>query len=84
MDAHQIWPYLVKVLRQFFASQWRQYTSRQNLAQNRSISWLGIETRRPAFTDSTARHQFQSPCQYIDTTQKAIDCATTLPLTVFI
>jgi len=23
------------------------------------------------------------PCQYIDTTQKAIDCATTLPLTVF-
>jgi len=25
-----------------------------------------------------------TPCQYIDTTQKAIDCATTLPLTVFI
>jgi len=25
-----------------------------------------------------------SPCQYIDTTQKAIDCGTTLPLTVFI
>ena len=25
-----------------------------------------------------------SPCQYIDTTRKAIDCATTLPLTVFI
>jgi len=24
------------------------------------------------------------PCQYIDTTRKAIDCATTLPLTVFI
>jgi len=24
-----------------------------------------------------------SPCQYIDTTRKAIDCATTLPLTVF-
>ena len=23
-----------------------------------------------------------TPCQYIDTTQKAIDCATTLPLTV--
>ena len=23
------------------------------------------------------------PCQYIDTTRKAIDCATTLPLTVF-
>jgi len=23
-------------------------------------------------------------CQYIDTTRKAIDCATTLPLTVFI
>ena len=23
------------------------------------------------------------PCQYIDTTWKAIDCATTLPLTVF-
>jgi len=25
-----------------------------------------------------------SPCQYIDTTGKSIDCATTLPLTVFI
>ena len=25
-----------------------------------------------------------APCQYIDTTRKAIDCATTLPLTVFI
>jgi len=25
-----------------------------------------------------------APCQYIDTTQKAIDCATTSPLTVFI
>ena len=24
------------------------------------------------------------PCQYIDTIRKAIDCATTLPLTVFI
>jgi len=23
------------------------------------------------------------PCQYIDTTRQAIDCATTLPLTVF-
>jgi len=25
-----------------------------------------------------------TPCQHIDTTRKAIDCATTLPLTVFI
>jgi len=25
-----------------------------------------------------------TPCQYIDSTRKAIDCATTLPLTVFI
>jgi len=25
-----------------------------------------------------------TPCQYIDTTAKAIDCATTLPLKVFI
>jgi len=25
-----------------------------------------------------------APCQNIDTTRKAIDCATTLPLTVFI
>jgi len=25
-----------------------------------------------------------SPCQYIDTTRNAIDCATTLPLRVFI
>jgi len=32
------------------------------------------------------RHQGNgaTPCQYIDTTQKATDCATTLPLTVFI
>ena len=25
-----------------------------------------------------------SPCQYVDTTRKEIDCATTRPLTVFI
>jgi len=25
-----------------------------------------------------------TPCQYINTTRKAIDCATTMPLTVFI
>jgi len=25
-----------------------------------------------------------TPCQYINTTRKAIDCATTLPLTVFL
>ena len=25
-----------------------------------------------------------TPCEYIDITRKAIDCATTLPLTVFI
>jgi len=25
-----------------------------------------------------------TPCQYIDTTRKVIDCATTVPLTVFI
>ena len=25
-----------------------------------------------------------TPCQYIDTSRKAIDCATTLPLAVFI
>jgi len=25
-----------------------------------------------------------APCQYIDITRKAIDCATTLPMTVFI
>jgi len=25
-----------------------------------------------------------TPCQYVDTTRKTIDCATTLPLTVFI
>jgi len=25
-----------------------------------------------------------APCQYIDTTRKAIDCATTLPQTIFI
>jgi len=24
-----------------------------------------------------------TPCQYIDTTRKAIDCATTLPVTLF-
>jgi len=30
------------------------------------------------------RGKGSSPCQYIDTTRKAIDCGTTLPLTVFI
>ena len=29
------------------------------------------------------RGKGSSPCQYIDTTRKAINCATTLPLTVF-
>jgi len=29
------------------------------------------------------RGKGSSPCQYIDTTRKAIDCAATLPLTVF-
>jgi len=59
-----------------------------------------LRTRRPASADRTARrhvlpmevgpfairHQGNgaTPCQYIDTTWKAIDCATTLPLAVFI
>ena len=30
------------------------------------------------------RGKGSSPCQYIDTTRKAIECTTTLPLTVFI
>jgi len=30
------------------------------------------------------RGKGSSPCQYIDITRKAIDCATTLPLTIFI
>jgi len=31
-----------------------------------------------------SRGKGSSPCQYIDTTGKAIDCATTLPLTFFV
>jgi len=30
------------------------------------------------------RGEGSSPCQYIDSTRKAIDCAITLPLAVFI
>ena len=57
-------------------------------------------TRRPASADRTARRyvlqmgvgtfafRYQeneaTPCQYIDITRKAIDCATTLLLTVFV
>jgi len=59
-----------------------------------------IPTRRLASADKTARHhvlpmgvgpfafRYQgngaTPCQYIDTTQKATECTTTLLLTVFI
>ena len=56
-------------------------------------------TRRPASSDRTARRhvlpmgvgpfafryqrKWATPCQYIDTTRKATECATTLPLTIF-
>jgi len=62
------------------------------------LALLGSKTRRPASADRTARRHVLSmgvgpfafryqgkgatPCQYIDTSRKAIDCATTLPLTV--
>jgi len=57
-------------------------------------------TRRPASADRTACHHMlpmgvgpfafsyqgngATPCQYIDTTRKTVDCATTVLLTVFI
>ena len=60
---------------------------------------MGCQTRRPASADRTVRRhvlpmgvgafafRYQgngaTPWQYIDTTRKAVDCATTLPLTVF-
>ena len=60
---------------------------------------LRLYTRRPASAGRTARRHVlpmgvglfafgyrgngATPCQYIDTTRKAIDCATTLSLTVF-
>ena len=63
------------------------------LREQKSTNW-------PASADRTARHHVlpmgvgpfafryrrkrSYPCQYIDTTRKAMDCATTLLLTVFI
>jgi len=42
----------------------------------------------PSGGDGSVEPRFQGaefvPCQYIDTTRKVIECATTLPLTVFI
>jgi len=42
------------------------------------------QTDRPTERRQDFRGKGSSPCQYIDTTRKAIDCATTLPVRVFI
>jgi len=65
-----------------------------------NVIYKYLKTRRPASADRTARRHVlvmgvgpfvlrykgngATVCQYIDTTRKAIDCATTLPLAVFI
>jgi len=45
--------------------------------QRRCFQWGAVPLR----SDITRERSY--PCQYIDITRKAIDCATTLPLTVF-
>jgi len=48
------------------------------MSQNSLLSG-GVGHLEPGFQGKGS-----SPCQYVDTTRKAIDCATTLPLRVFI
>ena len=45
--------------------------------QRRCFQWGSVRLR------SYIKGTELPPCQYIDTTRKAIDCATSLPLTVF-
>jgi len=53
-----------------------------------ALQGKSVKTRCPQEGVGHLEQRFQGegvvPCQYIDTIRKAIDCATTLPLTVFI
>ena len=48
------------------------------------VSKLAAFRRGQVTWSQDFRAKWSPPCQYIDTTRKAIDCATTLPLTVFL
>jgi len=45
---------------------------------------LMVEALQGKMCHNSLQGEGSSPCQYIDTTRKAIDCATTLPLRVLI
>jgi len=49
----------------------------------RSVCNAGASNAGRSLCVQISREQ-SYPCQYIDTTQKAIDCATTLPLSFYI
>jgi len=53
-------------------------------AMRRSVCNAGASNTGQSLWVQISRERSYTPCQYIDTTRKAIDCATTLPLTVFI
>jgi len=50
----------------------------------RSVCNAGASNAGRTLCVQISREWSYTPRQYIDTTWKAIDCATTLPLTVFI
>jgi len=52
-------------------------------AMGRSVCNAGVSNVGRSLCVQISRER-SYPCQYIDTTRKAIDCATTLPLRVFI
>jgi len=62
----------------FFASSYRWGATRQNVSRLTAIRREYVSSRQDF------RGKRSSPYQYIDSIRKAIDCATTLPLTVFI
>ena len=59
-------------------------TSYGSGATRQNVSKLATFRRGWVSLSQDFMRKGSSPCQYIDTTPKAIDCATTLPLTVFI
>ena len=48
------------------------------------LSKLAAFRRGRSLGDKISGGKGSPPCQYIDTTRKPIDCATTLPLGVFV
>jgi len=68
---------------------WTQLNKKDAVNYSRwrkAIKGIGQYPQRHGVNECALRYQENgaTPCQYIDTTRKAVDCATTLPLRVFI